>query len=152
EIDRVVAQEVRRNGFDVDVEKPTVPMFQPFRLRGMSLANRVVVSPMDQYSAVDGAPTDWHLVHLGSRAVGGAGLIFTEMARGSALARIPHGGAGLYTDAHEAAGRRIVDFVHANSAAKFCLQLGHAGRKGATKLMWEGIDEPLEEGGWPLIS
>jgi anthraniloyl-CoA monooxygenase len=152
EIDRVVAQEVRRDGFDVDVEKPAVPMFQPFRLRGMALANRVVVSPMDQYSAVDGLPTDWHLVHLGSRALGGAGLIFTEMVCVSALARITHGCGGLYTDAHEAAWKRIVDFVHANSAAKFCLQIGHAGRKGATKLMWEGIDEPLEDGGWPLIA
>jgi len=152
EIDRVVAQEVREQGFDVDVVKPTVPMFQPFRLREMVLANRVVVSPMDQYSAVDGAPTDWHLVHLGSRAVGGAGLIFTEMVCVSALARITYGCGGLYTDAHEAAWKRIVDFVHANSAAKFCLQLGHAGRKGATKLMWDGIDEPLTQGGWPLIS
>src|SRR5262252_6311110 len=152
EIDRLVAQEVRQKGFDVDVEQPTVPMFQPFRLREMVLANRVVVSPMDQYSAVDGAPTDWHLVHLGSRAVGGAGLIFTEMVCVSALARITYGCGGLYTDAHEAAWKRIVDFVHANSAAKFCLQLGHAGRKGATKLMWDGIDEPLTQGGWPLIS
>jgi anthraniloyl-CoA monooxygenase len=152
EIDRVVAEEVRQKGFDADVEKPAVPMFQPFRLRGMVLANRVVVSPMDQYSAVDGAPTDWHLVHLGSRAVGGAGLIFTEMVCVSALARITHGCTGLYTDAHEAAWKRIVDFVHANAAAKFCLQLGHAGRKGATRLIWEGIDEPLADGGWPLIS
>jgi anthraniloyl-CoA monooxygenase len=152
EIDRVVAQDVRAQGLDVDVEKPAVPMFQPFRLRDMVLANRVVVSPMDQYSAVDGLPTDWHLVHLGSRALGGAGLIFTEMTCVSALARITHGCTGLYTDAQEAAWTRIVDFVHANSAAKFCLQLGHAGRKGATKLMWEGIDEPLEDGGWPLIS
>jgi anthraniloyl-CoA monooxygenase len=152
EVDRLVAQEVRQKGFDVEVDKPAVPMFQPFRLRGMVLANRVVVSPMDQYSAVDGAPTDWHLVHLGSRALGGAGLIFTEMLCVSALARITYGCAGLYTDAHEAAWTRIVDFVHANSAAKFCLQLGHAGRKGATRLMWEGIDEPLAEGAWPLIS
>jgi anthraniloyl-CoA monooxygenase len=152
EVDRLVAQEVRSKGFDVDVDKPTVPMFQPFRLRGMQLANRVVVSPMDQYSAVDGTPTDWHLVHLGSRALGGAGLIFTEMVCVSALGRITRGCTGLYTDAHEAAWTRIVDFVHANAAAKFCLQLGHAGRKGATKLMWEGIDEPLEDGGWPLIS
>src|SRR5262249_50814230 len=102
EIDRVVAEEVRRKGFDVDVEMPAVPMFQPFRLRGMVLANRVVVSPMDQYSAVDGMPTDWHLVHLGSRAVGGAGLIFTEMVCVSADARITHGCTGLYADAHEA--------------------------------------------------
>src|SRR4051812_20164904 len=152
EIDKLVADDVRRQGFDVDVVKPAVPMFQPFRLRGMTLPNRVVVSPMDQYSAVDGTPTDWHLVHLGSRALGGAGLIFTEMVCVSALARITHGCTGLYTAAHEAAWKRIVDFVHANAAAKFCLQLGHAGRKGATKLMWDGIDEPLEDGGWPLIS
>ena len=152
EIDKVVARDVRRQGFDVDVVKPTVPMFQPFRLRGMTLANRVVVSPMDQYSADDGMPTDWHLVHLGSRATGGAGLIFTEMVCVSEDARITPGCTGLYTDAQEAAWKRIVDFVHANSAAKFCLQLGHAGRKGATKLMWEGMDQPLGEGAWPVIS
>src|SRR4051812_8864584 len=152
EIDKVVARDVRNQGFDVDLVKPTVPMFQPFRLRGMTLNNRVVVSPMDQYSAVDGMPTDWHLVHLGSRATGGAGLVFTEMVCVSADARITLGCTGLYNDAQEAAYKRIVDFVHANSAAKFCLQLGHAGRKGATKLMWEGMDQPLPEGAWPLIS
>src|SRR5262249_54107517 len=97
-------------------------------------------------------PTDWHLMHLGSRAVGGAGLIFTEMVCVSADARITLGCTGLYTDVHEAAWKRILDFVHANSAAKFCLQLGHAGRKGATKLMWEAIDQPLEQDAWPLIS
>jgi anthraniloyl-CoA monooxygenase len=152
EIDKVVARDVQRQGFDVDVVKPTVPMFQPFRLRGMTLANRVVVSPMDQYSADDGMPTDWHLVHLGSRATGGAGLIFTEMVCVSEDARITRGCTGIYTDAQEAAWKRIVDFVHANSAAKFCLQLGHAGRKGATRLMWEGMDQPLEQGAWPVIS
>jgi anthraniloyl-CoA monooxygenase len=152
EIDRLVAHDVRNQGFDVDLTKPAVPMFQPFQLRGMTLNNRVVVSPMDQYSAVDGMPTDWHLVHLGSRATGGAGLIFTEMVCVSADARITLGCTGLYNDAQEAAYRRIVDFVHGNSAAKFCLQLGHAGRKGATKLMWEGMDQPLPEGGWPVIS
>ena len=152
EIDKLVADDVRRQGFDVDVVKPAAPMFQPFRLRGMTLANRVVVSPMDQYSAVDGTPTDWHLVHLGSRATGGAGLIFTEMVCVSADARITLGCTGMYTDAQEAAYKRIVDFVHANSGAKFCLQLGHAGRKGATKLMWEGMDQPLAEGAWPVIS
>src|SRR4051812_13428606 len=152
EVDKVVARDVRNQGFDVDLVKPTVPMFQPFRLRGMTLNNRVVVSPMDQYSAVDGMPTDWHLVHLGSRATGGAGLVFTEMVCVSADARITLGCTGLYNDAHEAAYKRIVDFVHANSAAKFCLQLGHAGRKGATKLMWEGMDQPLAEGAWPIIS
>jgi anthraniloyl-CoA monooxygenase len=152
EIDRLVATDVRRQGFDVDTVNPAVPMFQPFRLRGMTLNNRVVVSPMDQYSAVDGMPTDWHLVHLGSRATGGAGLIFTEMVCVSADARITLGCTGLYTDAQEVAYTRIVDFVHANSAAKFCLQLGHSGRKGATKLMWEGMDQPLPDGPWPLIS
>jgi anthraniloyl-CoA monooxygenase len=152
EIDRLVADDVHRQGFDVDIVKPAVPMFQPLRLRGMTLPNRVVVSPMDQYSAVDGMPTDWHLVHLGSRATGGAALIFTEMVCVSADARITLGCTGLYTDAQEAAYKRIVDFVHANSAAKFCLQLGHAGRKGATKLMWEGMDQPLPEGAWPVIS
>jgi anthraniloyl-CoA monooxygenase len=151
-IDKVVAQEVRAEGFDVDTTRPVQPMFQPFRLRNMTIGNRVVVSPMCQYSAQDGLPTDWHLVHYGSRAVGGAGLMFTEMTCVAADARITHGCTGLYSDAHEAAWTRIVDFVHANSAAKFCLQLGHAGRKGATKLMWEGMDEPLPRGGWPILS
>jgi anthraniloyl-CoA monooxygenase len=152
ETDRIVAEETRKQGFDVDVARPAAPLFQPFQLRGMTLANRAVVSPMCQYSAVDGLPGDWHFVHYGSRAIGGAGLMFTEMACVSSNARITHGCAGMYSDAHEAAWKRIVDFVHANSAVKICLQLGHSGRKGATKLMWEGIDEPLETGGWPIIS
>lgn len=151
-VDRVVAREVGNQGFMVDTEKPTVPMFQPFRLRGMTLANRVVVSPMCQYSAHDGLPQDWHLVHYGARAIGGAGLLFTEMTDVSPEARITYGCTGMYNDAQEAAWKRIVDFVHANSTAKFCLQLGHAGRKGATKLMWEGIDEPLDQGAWPIVS
>ncbi|MEI7804013.1 MAG: bifunctional salicylyl-CoA 5-hydroxylase/oxidoreductase [Hyphomicrobiales bacterium] len=152
EVDRVVAGDVRKQGFDTDMAHPVAPMFQPFRLRGMTLANRVVVSPMCQYSAQDGLPDDWHMVHYGARAVGGAGLMFTEMTVVSEEARITPGCAGLYNDAHEAAWKRIADFVHGNSAAKFCLQLGHAGRKGATKLMWEGIDEPLEHGAWPVMS
>jgi anthraniloyl-CoA monooxygenase len=152
EVDRAVALEVRHRGFDVDTAQPVAPMFQPFRLRGMTIANRVVVSPMCQYCAKDGVPGDWHLVHLGARAIGGAGLLFTEMTNVSAQARITHGCTGMYDDAQEAAWKRIVDFVHQNSAAKFCLQLGHAGRKGATKLMWDGMDEPLEEGGWPIMS
>ena len=152
EIDRVSAREARSQGFDVDVANPTAPMFQPFRLRSMTIDNRVVVSPMCQYSAVDGMPGDWHIVHYGARAIGGAGLMFTEMTDVSRDARISPGCAGMYSDAHEAAWKRIVDFVHANSRAKFCLQLGHAGRKGATKLMWEGIDEPLEQGAWPIIA
>jgi anthraniloyl-CoA monooxygenase len=128
------------------------PMFQPFKLRDMDLANRVVLSPMCTYSAQDGAPGDWHLVHLGARALGGAGLIYTEMTDVSEEARITLGCAGLYTDEQEGAWKRVVDFVHGASASKICLQLGHAGRKGATKLMWEGMDQPLETGAWPLIS
>ena len=128
------------------------PMFQPFRLRGMPLANRVVVSPMCQYSAEDGMPTDWHLVHYGARATGGAGLVYTEMICPSADARITPGCAGLWNDAQEAAWTRIVGFAHAHGAAKMCLQLGHAGRKGSTRLMWDGMDRPLQEGGWPIIS
>src|SRR5262245_45811315 len=156
ELDRVVARDVRQQGFgreraDTATAAPVAPMFQPFRLRGMTVPNRVVVSPMCQYSAVDGLPNDWHLVHLGSRAIGGAGLVFTEMTDVSAEARISPGCTGLYNGAQEAAWKRIVDFVHANAAAKLCLQLGHAGRKGATRLMWEGIDEPLPEGAWPIV-
>jgi anthraniloyl-CoA monooxygenase len=107
---------------------------------------------MCQYSAQDGLPNDWHMVHLGSRAIGGAGLVFSEMTDVSEDARISPGCTGMYNDAQEAAWTRIVDFVHTHSAAKICLQLGHAGRKGATRLMWEGIDEPLEQGAWPIVS
>src|SRR6516162_3086975 len=152
EVDKAFAKQVRASGFDVDVEKPLAPMFQPFRLREMTLANRAVVSPMCMYSAKDGMPQDFHLVHYGSRALGGAGLIFTEMVCVGRDARITPGCAGLWNDEQQAAWRRIVEFVHANSAAKICLQLGHAGRKGATRLMWDGMDRPLEEGGWDLIS
>ena len=134
------------------VEPPPPPMFTPFRLRGMELANRVVVSPMCQYSAEDGTPNDWHLVHLGSRALGGAALVITEMTDVSREGRITHGCTGMYKDEHVAAWKRIVDFVHARSKAGIGLQLAHAGRKGSTKLMWEGVDEPLPEGNWPLIS
>jgi anthraniloyl-CoA monooxygenase len=151
-VDRTFARQVRDSGFDVSVDEPDAPMFQPFRLREMVAPNRVVVSPMDMYSAKDGVPGDWHLVHYGSRATGGAGLIFTEMTCISPESRITPGCTGLWNDEQEAAWTRIVDFVHANSAAKFCLQLGHSGRKGATKLMWEGIDRPLEEGAWEVCS
>jgi anthraniloyl-CoA monooxygenase len=135
-------------GGDLD----TPPMFQPFRLRGMALANRVVVSPMCMYSAEEGMPGDFHLVHYGARATGGAGLIFTEMTCVTPDARITPGCAGLWTDAQEAAWARIVGFVHAQGPTKIALQLGHAGRKGATRLMWEGIDRPLEHGAWPILS
>lgn len=128
------------------------PIFQPFQLRDMGLENRLVVSPMCMYSAVDGVPGDWHLVHYGARAIGGAGLIFTEMTNVAPEARISPGCTGIYGTEHEQAWKRIVDFVHAHSKAKFCLQLGHAGRKGATRLMWEGNDEPLADGAWPVVS
>jgi anthraniloyl-CoA monooxygenase len=127
-------------------------MFQPLRLREMEVANRAVVSPMCMYSAKEGVPGDFHLVHYGSRAIGGAGLIFTEMTCVGRDARITPGCTGLWNDEQQAAWTRIVDFVHANSAAKICLQLGHAGRKGATRLMWEGMDRPLEQGGWDTVS
>src|SRR5882757_745882 len=152
EADRVFARQVAARGFDVDLEKPAAPMFQPLRLREMEIANRVVVSPMCMYSAQQGVPGDFHFVHYGSRAIGGAGLIFTEMTCVARDARITPGCAGLWNDEQETAWRRIVDFVHANSAAKISLQLGHAGRKGATKLMWDGMDRPLEEGGWEVFS
>ncbi|MGA0595822.1 bifunctional salicylyl-CoA 5-hydroxylase/oxidoreductase [Enterovirga sp. CN4-39] len=151
-VDRTFAEGVRRSGFDVNLDKPVVPMFQPFKLREMRIENRTVLSPMCMYSAQEGVPGDWHLVHYGSRAIGGAGLLFTEMTCVGRDARITPGCTGMWNDEHEAAWKRIVDFVHANSAAKICLQLGHAGRKGATKLMWEGMDRPLEEGGWEVLS
>ena len=130
----------------------TPPMFHPFRLRDLTLANRIVVSPMAQYCATEGVPDDWHLVHLGSRAVGGAGLVMTEMTCISPEARITPGCTGLWNDEQQAAWSRTVDFVHRNSAAAIGLQLGHAGRKGSTRVAWEGMDEPLTEGGWPLVS
>jgi anthraniloyl-CoA monooxygenase len=130
----------------------TPPMFTRFRLRDMVLANRVVVSPMCMYSADDGTIDDWHLVHLGSRAIGGAGLIITEMTDVSREGRITPGCAGMYKAEHVDAWRRVVDFVHRHSATKIGMQLAHAGRKGSSRRMWEGIDEPLEEGNWPLVS
>src|SRR5258705_2530852 len=152
EVDKAFAKQVRAQGFDVDVEKPVAPMYQPSRLREMELANRAVVSPMCMYSAKEGVPGDFHFVHYGSRAIGGAGLIFTEMTCVSRDARITPGCTGLWNQEQEAAWLRIVDFVHANSAAKICLQLGHAGRKGATKLMWDGVDRPVAKGGWDVLS
>ncbi|HEV7659564.1 MAG TPA: bifunctional salicylyl-CoA 5-hydroxylase/oxidoreductase [Allosphingosinicella sp.] len=134
------------------VNEPAPPMFAPFRLRGLELGNRVVVSPMAMYSAEDGTPGDFHLVHYGARAQGGAGLLYTEMTCVSAEGRITPGCAGLYAPEHVAAWKRIVDFVHANSAAKFCLQLGHSGPKGSTKVGWEGYDVPLESGTWPIMA
>ena len=130
----------------------TPPMFTPFRLRDLVLANRVVVSPMCQYMADDGTVGDWHLVHLGSRAMGGAGLVMAEMTDVARDARISPACAGLYKDEHADAWKRIVDFVHTETPAKIGVQLGHAGRKGATKRLWEGDSEPLTEGSWPIVS
>lgn len=127
------------------------PMFVPFRLRECELANRVVVSPMDMYSAIDGTPQAFHLVHLGTRALGGAGLVFTEMTCVTRDGRISPGCTGMYLPEHVPAWKGVVDFVHDHSRAKICLQLGHSGPKGSTKLMWEGMDEPLDEGNWPLV-
>ncbi len=128
------------------------PMFAPFRLRDLRLKNRVVVSPMAQYRAVNGVPTDWHLIHYAERAKGGAGLVSIEMTCVSPHGRITPGCTGLYAHEHEAAWKRIVDFVHTETEAKVCCQLGHSGPKGSTRLGWEGMDRPLAEGNWPLIS
>ena len=128
------------------------PMFAPFQLRDMALENRIVVSPMAQYKAVEGTPTDWHLIHYGERAKGGAGLVYTEMTCVSADGRITPGCPGLYAPEHEAAWRRLTDFVHAETNAKICCQIGHAGRKGSTQVGWETMDAPLSSGNWPLLS
>ncbi len=152
EIHEWFAKKVKEQGFDIDLKNPPVPMFTPFRLRDMVLENRVVVSPMDQYSAVDGVPGDWHLVHLGSRAIGGAGLVYVEMTCPSPEARISPGDTGLWNEAQRDAFKRIVGFCHANSKAKLCMQLGHSGRKGSTQLGWQRMDHPLDEGNWPVVS
>jgi anthraniloyl-CoA monooxygenase len=146
------AKQVKKQGFDIDLANPPPPMFTPFRLRDLVLENRVVVSPMDQYSAVDGVPGDWHFVHLGSRAVGGAGLVYVEMTCPSPEARISPGDTGLWNEQQRDAFKRIVDFAHANSKAKMCMQLGHSGRKGSTQLGWQRMDYPLDSGNWPLLS
>ena len=132
-------------------QTPPPPMFTPFKLRGMTLHNRVIVSPMDMYSARDGTPNDFHMVHLGARALGGAALVMTEMVCVSPEARITLGCTGLYTDEHREAWRRIVSFVHEWTDARICLQLGHSGRKGATKLPWEGTDIPLDDPRWDRV-
>ncbi|MDQ2873153.1 MAG: bifunctional salicylyl-CoA 5-hydroxylase/oxidoreductase [Candidatus Eremiobacteraeota bacterium] len=129
---------------------PVPPMLTAFRLRDLEVRNRVVVSPMDMYSAVDGIPNDFHLVHLGSRAMGGAGLVYTEMTCVSPEGRITLGCTGMYAPEHVAGWKRITEYVHRWTDAKICLQLGHSGPKGSTKLMWEGQDEPLLERSWPV--
>ena len=152
-VERVERWLARRSGAG---EQPLPPMFTPFRLRGLALANRVAVSPMATYSAVDGVPNEFHLVHLGSRALGGAGLVFTEMTCIAPEARITPACAGLWNAAQGAAWKRIVDYVHRETPAKIAIQLGHAGPKGATRVPWEGENEPLAEGtdtgGWALLA
>jgi anthraniloyl-CoA monooxygenase len=128
------------------------PMFAPYRLRGMQLHNRIVVSPMAQYKASDGCPDDWHLVHYGERAKGGAGLVVTEMTCVSPEGRITPGCTGLYAPEHEAAWKRIARFVHAETEAMICCQIGHSGPKGSTRIGWEGMDAPLAEDNWPLLA
>ena len=133
-----------------DAARP--PMFLPFRLRGLELKNRIVVSPMAQYMASNGIPDDWHLVHYGARAMGGAGLVVTEMTCVSAIGRITPGCTGLWNEAQRDAWRRIVEFAHAHSQAAICLQLGHSGRKGSTQLGWQESDRPLAQGNWPTLA
>jgi anthraniloyl-CoA monooxygenase len=128
------------------------PMFAPFQMREMRVENRITVSPMAMYSAVDGVPNDFHFVHLGERALGGAGLVFTEMTCVSPEGRISPGCTGMWNADHVAGWKKIVDFVHSNSKAKICLQLGHSGAKGSTKLGWEGNDVPLDDGNWPVMA
>jgi anthraniloyl-CoA monooxygenase len=152
-VDRWFAEgAARQTGVPVTTAPPPPPMFTPFRLRDLVLSNRIVVSPMCQYSAADGTPNDWHLVHLGSRAAGGAALVVAEMTDVSREGRISPGCTGMYKPEHVDAWQRIVEFVHGRTGARIALQLAHAGRKGSTRRMWEGIDEPLPEGNWPLVS
>src|SRR5204863_5613170 len=132
-VDAWFASQAKERGHGTGDVRP--PMFQPFRLRGLELANRVVVSPMDMYQATDGVPNDFHLVHLGGKALGGAGLVMTEMVCVSATGRISPGCTGMYRPEHEEAWKRIVDFVHTETSAKIGFQVGHSGRKGSTRLM-----------------
>ncbi|MFZ6709106.1 bifunctional salicylyl-CoA 5-hydroxylase/oxidoreductase [Undibacterium sp. TC9W] len=149
----IAQQAYAKAGLQVPKTKTAIPpMLTPYKLRNVVLKNRIVVSPMAQYSAVDGVAGDYHLVHLGSRAMGGAGLVFAEMTCVSADARITPACLGLYAPEHTQAWKRIVDFVHANTDAKIAVQLGHAGAKGSTCVAWEGTDQPLKEGNWPLVS
>jgi len=151
-VDRWFAERaMKQSGVPLGLDPPPPPMFTPFKVRELLLQNRVAVSPMCMYSADDGTINDWHLVHLGARAVGGAGLVIAEMTDVSREARITPGCAGLYKDEHVAAWKRVVDFAHQHSYAKMGMQLGHAGRKGSTQRPWEaGMDEPLAEGNWPI--
>jgi len=152
-VDRWFAEGAKKqSGVDVRLDPPPPPMFTPFKLRDLVLSNRVVVSPMCMYSAQDGLIDDFHLVHLGSRAMGGAGLVITEMTDVNAEGRISPGCAGMYREEHAHAWKRVTSFVHQHSFARIGMQLAHAGRKGSTKRLWEGPDQPLESGNWPLLA
>jgi anthraniloyl-CoA monooxygenase len=143
----------RKAGLQVEENgRAPPPMLTPYRVRGLTLKNRIVVSPMAMYSAIDGLIDDFHLAHLGARAMGGAGLVFAEMTCVSPDARITPGCLGLWNDQQQAEWKRLVDLIHSAGDAKAGIQLGHAGRKGSTKVAWEGIDQPLKTGGWELIS
>ena len=148
ELERRLAE----SAFGRPVSEPVPPMFTPFRLRGIELRNRVVMSPMAMYSAVDGVPDDFHLVHYGARALGGAGLIVTEMTCVSPEGRITPGCTGIWNEKQIEGWRRITNFVHRTPGAVICLQLGHSGSKGSTRIAWEGIDKPLETGNWPVVA
>jgi anthraniloyl-CoA monooxygenase len=149
-VDDWYASSDHRSATQLDPSVP--PMFHPFGVRGVELANRVVVSPMDQYSAVDGMPNEWHFVHLGSRAVGGAGLVMTEMTCVSPEGRISPGCTGIWNDKQAGYWAKIVDFIHDQTNSNIGLQVGHSGRKGSTKLMWEGDNVPLDEGNWKIMA
>lgn len=148
--DQRFARHVKERGLTLAAGAP--PMFASFKLRDMELSNRVVVSPMAQYSAADGMPDDWHLVHYGHLAMGGAGLLYTEMTCPSADARISPGCTGIWNEQQGDWWKHIVEFVHEHSRAKVCMQIGHAGRKGSTRVAWEGMDQPLESDNWPIVS
>ncbi|HJQ15888.1 MAG TPA: bifunctional salicylyl-CoA 5-hydroxylase/oxidoreductase [Allosphingosinicella sp.] len=145
-------RQLTEDAIGAPVEEPIPPMFLPFGLRGMRVRNRIVMSPMAMYSAKDGVPDDFHLVHYGARALGGAGIIVTEMTCVSPEGRITPGCTGMWNDEQTAAWRRITDFVHRTPDARICLQLGHSGSKGSTRLAWEGIDKPLERGNWQVVA
>ncbi|HSB55454.1 MAG TPA: FAD-dependent monooxygenase, partial [Gemmatimonadales bacterium] len=152
-VDRWYAEQATvQSGQAIPADRVPPPLFTPYRIRELVLPNRVVVSSMCQYRAEDGLPNDWHMVHLGSRAIGGAGLVMTEMTDVSREGRISPGCCGMYRPEHVDGWRRIVEFVHRESEAKIGVQLGHAGRKGSTRRLWEGDNEPLPEGNWPLIA
>jgi anthraniloyl-CoA monooxygenase len=138
--------------FGQPITGPVPPMFMPFRMRDMTMRNRIVMSPMAMYSAIDGVPDDFHLVHYGARALGGAGLIVTEMTCVSPEGRITPGCTGIWNDAQVEGWRRITDFVHRTPGARICMQIGHSGSKGSTRVAWEGIDKPLEVGNWPVVA